>query len=211
MLVIICYIPIMDKPYNTPVAGCVLAGGKSRRMGTDKALLTLGGKTLIALAVESFAGFPETFISAAAAEDYAFTGVRVVQDEQPGIGPLGGFVSALKAAESAYVCFRPVDAPFVPAGLHSLIAEACSGKDAAVPVIGDFTEPLLACLSKTAIPVLEKLAAEGDYKAADAFPLLDTVYIRLDTPETLGEFGDPLEYLVNANDPEAFEKLGKRR
>jgi len=207
MLDIICYIPFMDTPYNTPITGCVLAGGKSRRMGADKALLELDGKTLIAIALEKFSGLKEIFISAAGADDYAFTGFRTIPDDRPGIGPLGGFISALKAAESELVCFRPVDAPFVPSGLHPLLARACYGRDAAVPVSGNLQEPLLACLSKSALPVLENLAAANNFKAADAYPLLDTVYVNLDDPEMISAFGDPSVYLVNANDAVTFEKL----
>jgi len=199
----------MDKNFSA-YAGCVLAGGRSRRMGTDKALLELDGKPLIAIALERLSAFPEVFISAAAKDSYASFGARVVADEEPGLGPLGGFLSALKAARSEYVCFRPVDAPFVPAELHPMLAKACLGKDAAVPVCKGSLEPLIACLAKSALPAIEGLVAAKNYKAADVFPLLDTSYIELDDPETILEFGDPKEYLVNANDPLTFAKIGDR-
>jgi len=197
--------------FEVPAAGCVLAGGRSRRMGADKALLELDGKPLIAIALERFSGFPEILVSAASAESYASFGARVVADEDPGLGPLGGLISALKAARSEYVCFRPVDAPFVPAELHAMLAKACLGRDAAVPVCKGSIEPLLACLAKSALPALEGLAAAKNYKAADVFPLLDTSYIDLDDPETVLELGEPSAYLVNANDPLTFAKIGDRR
>jgi len=201
----------MNKLKDMSVAGCVLAGGQSRRMGTDKALLEFEGKPLIACALERLSGFSEIFVSAAAAESYAFTGARIVPDEHPGMGPLGGFISALRAADSDYVCFRPVDAPLIPAELHYLIAGACLGKDAAVPTVNGFAEPLLACLSKTALTVLEELASGKNYKAGDAFPLLETAYVTLENPDIFSAFGEPSAYLVNANDPDTFAKLGKRR
>jgi len=189
-------------------SGCVLAGGKSRRMGTDKALLEYNGKTLLSIAVEHFSGCPEILVSTSDAEQYILSGVQVVPDEQPGMGPLGGFISALRASRSAFVCFRPVDAPLVPGELHSMLANACLGRDAAVPVSKGSVEPLLACLSKTAMPVLEGSASGGFYKAGNIFSLLDTIYVPLDTPEMLNRFGDPSVYLHNANDPDSFEKLG---
>ena len=191
-------------------------------MGADKALLELHGKPLIMLALESFQGFPEILVSAAETESYAFTGARVVPDERPGMGPLGGIISVLKAAEAELVCFRPVDAPLVPAGLHLALAGECAstvcdaatagappstGYDATVPTFKGKPEPLLACFSKTALPALESLAAQGNYKAADAFPLLNTSYISLDEPGLLARFGDPSSYLINANDRESFETL----
>jgi len=200
----------MNKYFDIEAAGCVLAGGKSRRMGEDKALLIYNGKTLIAHALEQFSGFSEVFISAAEPDNYVFTGARVIPDVLKGIGPLGGFISSLKAAGSDYVCFRPVDAPLFPAEIHSLLAGACLGKDAAVPVFGKSIEPLLACLSRSALPALEKLASEGNYKTSGVFPLLDTVYLDLDAHEMKCWFGDPSEYLLNANDPLTFEKIMKR-
>jgi len=192
------------------VAGCVLAGGKSRRMGTDKALLTLGGKTLIAAALEGFSGFREILISAGDAERYALFGIPVIVDETPGIGPLGGFTSVLKAAESGFVCFRPVDTPFVPPELHRLVSLGCAGRDAAVPIFQNKTEPLLACFSKTALTVLEGLAESGFLKASEVFSMLDTEYIALETPEILARLGDPAAYLANANDPETFQTFERR-
>ena len=192
---------------SVPAAGCVLAGGKSRRMGVDKALLKLNGKYLISIALERFYGLPELLISAADMELYAFTGARTIPDERPGMGPLGGFISVLKAAESDFVCFRPVDTPFVPAALHTMLAAACQEKNAAVPICGGAIEPLLACFAKTALSVLENLAGAGNFKAADAFPLLNTAYIPIDAPEIQENLGDPTVYLINANDPESFAKL----
>ncbi|MDR3363995.1 MAG: molybdenum cofactor guanylyltransferase [Clostridiales Family XIII bacterium] len=205
---------IHKSPGTWPVraAGCVLAGGRSRRMGTDKALLELGGKTLVAIAVGRFRAFPEVMVSAADPDRYAFAGVRVVPDEKPGMGPLGGFLSALKAAGAPLVCFRPVDAPLVPAGLHMILAANAAAANAAavVPVFCGRPEPLLACLSKSALPALEEQVRAGILKAAHLFPLLDTVYLPLEAPELISLFGNPEDWLVNANDPDTFSKLGKR-
>ena len=192
---------------NIEAAGCVLAGGRSRRMGTDKALLELDGRKLISLAIEQFEGFHEVFISSSDTERYAFLGLPIVPDELPGMGPIGGLISALKASGSPYVCFRPVDTPLVPKGIHSMLAGACLGKDAAAPVFQGSPEPLLSCFSKTALPVLESLAACGDFKISNVFPLLNTILVPLDAPECLDLLGDPSAYLANANDPEAFSSL----
>ena len=189
----------------------MLAGGKSRRMGTDKALLEFGGTPLIEVALERFSGFDEVFISAPDTGAYAFTGARAIPDESPGMGPLGGIISVLKAAGQELVCFRPVDAPLVPAGLHIFLAEACACRDAAVPAFSGAPEPLLSCFSKKALPALEGLAARGALKVADAFPLLDAAWVDLGSPELVKRFGDPARYLVNANDPETFSKLVFRK
>jgi len=200
----------MNKSNISAAAGCVLAGGQSKRMGTDKAMLELDGKTLIEHALEKLSAFPEILISAANSSDYTFTGVRVVPDDQPGIGPLGGFISVLRASRSEYVCFRPVDAPLIPAELHALLVESCAGRDVAAPTHKGAIEPLIACISKSALPILERMAENSKYKASDAFALLDTAYIYLDSREIQNNLGNPYKYLINANDPAAFAKLGKR-
>jgi len=200
----------MDKPYIIQAAGCVLSGGKSSRMGTDKALLELGGKTLIEIALESFSDFPEIFISSKDAGSYSLEKFPVIPDEQPGIGPLGGLISALNATDYDLVCFRPVDAPFVPAGLHRLLANLCSDREVAVPIFKGSIEPLLACVSKAALITLNRQAQKGTYKVADAFSLCDTLYVPLDKPDMRHRFGNPSEYLINVNDPLTFAKLGKR-
>jgi len=179
-------------------------------MGTDKALLELGGKTLIVIAAESFTGFPEILISAADNDGYSLTGASVIADEIPGIGPLGGIISALRVAKFDYVCFRPVDAPLFPSGLSQKITTACIGKDISVPVSGGKTEPLFSCFSKTALPALERLVRDGNYKVNEAFPLLDAAFIELGSEKMVSLFGDPADYLINANDKEAFKKLGRR-
>jgi len=180
-------------------------------MGTDKALLDFEGKTFIEHALEKLSCFPKVYISAVEAETYSFTGVPVVTDISQNMGPLCGFISVLSAVDAQYVCFRSVDSPLVPAGLHPLLANLCQGKDAAIPTYKNHTEPLLACISKTMLPTLMRQAENGHFKIADAFSLRDTVYVHLGDPEMIREFGDPRDYLINANEPETLKKLRKRR
>ena len=193
------------------ITGCVLTGGKSSRMGTDKALLEIDNKSLLDIAIEKFAGFTEIIISSARPESYAFTGLTIVTDELSGLGPIGGIISVLKASKYDYVCFRPVDAPLFPAELHPLIAETCKSKDVAVPISQNKPEPLFACFSKSAIPALEGLVSAQDYKVSKCFALLETAYVDLDSSDLIRSFGEPRRYLANANDKEAFNKLQKAK
>ena len=189
------------------ITGCVLTGGKSSRMGTDKALLEIGNKSLLDIAIEKYSGFPEIIISSARPESYAFTGLTIVTDELSDLGPIGGIISVLKASKYDFVCFRPVDAPLFPAKLHPLIAATCTNKDVAVPMSQNKPEPLFACFSKSALPALEGLVSAQNYKVSRCFELLDTAYIDLDSPDLIHNFGEPKIYLANANDKEAFSKL----
>ncbi|MDR1816146.1 MAG: molybdenum cofactor guanylyltransferase [Clostridiales Family XIII bacterium] len=186
----------------------VLAGGRSRRMGTDKALLLLDGMTLIEHAVEKFRAsiaFDEILISANRPEAYAFLGLPVVPDRFPGDGPLAGMQACLETAKNEYVSFVPCDAPRIPPGLPAWLLKKAQGHDAACPVFRERPEPLLSCVRKTALPAISNALSAGERRAADVFARLDTAYI--DLAGLTDVFGEPGEYLVNANDPETFRRV----
>lgn len=97
---------------------------------------------------------------------------------------------------------------------HSTCGEAGpdrekSGYDAAIPVFEGQKEPLIACFRKTMIPVLENLEQQGIRKVAAAFAhsSIRVAEINLGAAELREQFGDPQDYLVNANDPETFRRI----
>ncbi len=103
-------------PAKVDAAGFVLAGGRSSRMGRDKALVELGGRTLAAHAVDLLrsAGLSAT-IAGARSE---LAGVApVIKDEAPDQGPLSGICSALASTDAELAVFIPVDLPLLPASL----------------------------------------------------------------------------------------------
>lgn len=98
------------------VTGFVLAGGRSTRMGQDKALLQLGGVSLIERAVEKLrAVVSEVRILGSRAEFASYA--PIVPDLHDGCGPLGGLEAALAAAKTDWILVLPVDMPFVPVKL----------------------------------------------------------------------------------------------
>jgi len=110
--------PLLD------VAGFVLAGGRSARMGRDKALVELHGRPLAALAVELLQGAGLSASMAGARSDLgAFA--PVIADQSADEGPLGGVCSALASTDAELAVFIPVDLPLLPATLlTSLVADA---------------------------------------------------------------------------------------
>src|SRR5207248_20297 len=99
------------------VTGCVLAGGRSSRMGRDKATLDFGGRTLAARQVERLrAIFERVIASANDPAPFAALGVPVVAD-RGGAGPLAGIAAALAGAETERIFCCAVDMPFVAAPL----------------------------------------------------------------------------------------------
>jgi molybdopterin-guanine dinucleotide biosynthesis protein A len=99
-----------------PVHGFVLAGGKSSRMGEDKALLRFCGRPMVEIAVEKLRGFCAEVTIAGNREDLAGFG-PVVMETRVGVGPAAGIEAGLAAACQEWVMFMPVDVPLVPGEL----------------------------------------------------------------------------------------------
>ena len=186
-------------------SACVLSGGKSSRMGTDKAMLTYEGNALIEHSLSCLAAFDELLISAVDPELYAFTGVRIITDRTADRGPTEGISATLGAARYDHVCFRPVDTPLVPQELHIEIFNAIGDFDVCVPTFGGRAEPLLGCYSKSMIPVFDDLANNGIRKVSAALSRCRSLEIPLE--DLFSRFGDPDVYLTNANDPETFLRI----
>ncbi len=95
------------------LGGFVLAGGKSSRMGTDKALLTVGGATLLARAVSLLEPLARAVVIVGPPRLQKETNVKVVQDAYPECGPLGGIATALAAAEQKWNLIIACDLPYL--------------------------------------------------------------------------------------------------
>jgi len=140
------------------VEGFVLAGGMSRRMGRDKALLPFRGRTLIehvAGAVREAAG---SAVLVGPPERYARLGFPVVADERPGMGPLGGIVTALGVARSGWILAAACDLPGLTGPfLSEMLArwrEQAGDADCFVPQSSGGVEPLCAVWRVAALPRL---------------------------------------------------------
>lgn len=106
------------------VLGAVLAGGGSRRMGRDKALVMLGGRPLLAHALQALQGvFREVLIVSAPGTDYPHFGVEVVTDLYPSCGPLAGIHAGLTRAGGRAVFALACDLPHVTSDLVRFVAD----------------------------------------------------------------------------------------
>ncbi len=153
------------------MTGVVLAGGQSRRMGTDKALLPVGGRSIIQRIVEVLHGvFPHLLVVTNTPADYAFLGIRMVADLLPGYGALGGLHAALFHAPTPLAFVVACDMPFLnPEVIRLLISEA-KGWDVVVPRLGGHLEPLHAVYSRRCLKPLESLLEQGGRKLIDLYP-----------------------------------------
>ncbi len=160
----------------------VLAGGKSSRMGENKALLTINNKRFLDRITDELSIFDEVLVSAASKNDYKDIKYDVYGDEHKEIGPIEGIYQIVSHAANEYVFVCAVDMPFVSAELVSYMAEFISSDyDCYVMMDDTHIHPLCAIYSKAVLPVIEKLIAEGKYRLMGILNSLRTKYIRLES------------------------------
>ncbi len=196
-----------------PITGLVLAGGKSRRFGSDKASALLAGRPLLQWVASTLAEVCGALVVVSArgqqlpAFDVAIP-VTVVEDLYEGKGPLAGLVTGFAAAGEG-VCFATsCDAPLLRPELVLLLAAAAEGHDIACPYVNGFLQPLVAAYrAETCLPVFRDFVEREQLKITPAFGPLDAVIVREPQIRTV----DPeLESFLNANQPEALEDIAAR-
>jgi len=191
----------------------ILAGGKSQRMGRDKAFLPFLGKPLICRVMDRVAELADDLlIVAPRTEEYLSLGVRLMSDLFPGRGSLGGLYTALVAAVHPIVAVVPCDAPFINPELiaHERDLLISSDFDAVVPSSADGPEPLHAVYCKEAClsPVRTALDA-GLQKLIVWHP---QARVRILTVAETSPFDPQERIFLNVNTPEEYliaEKLAK--
>lgn len=161
-----------------PHSAVLLAGGKSSRMGRDKALLDFRGQPLWRHQLDTLSQTApqELFISAAANAPYGGGSWRIIPDAEAGHGPLAGIVSALKAMRTEWMLVLAVDVPFVTADfLRNLLVRTNETRMCVIPVHenGDL-EPLVAVYPRTALARAETLLQAGERRLSTLISHLET-------------------------------------
>ena len=133
----------------------ILAGGKSSRMGRDKAWLQLDGKPLLArqIAVVRKLKPVELFISGRSDTDYSSLGCPVLKDEFPEAGPLAGIAAGLQAASAPLMLVLAVDMPDMTSAALRQLLKRCAAGAGVVPRVNQRLEPLAAFYPKAAAPL----------------------------------------------------------
>ena len=189
------------------LSGVVLAGGRSSRMGCDKALVEVGGQSLVHRQVDLLrqAGCTEKFISGRAGVDYPVHGARVLLDPTPGLGPLAGIHAALASMAGTHLLVVAVDLPLIQPRHLAMLSAACG--DASGAVFGDAAglEPLVAIYPRV-LAVAAGVALELGNRSVQAFcrnaiqaGLLRTIAV------PAGDSGS----FLNCNQPEDMESIRK--
>lgn len=184
------------------MTGILLAGGKSSRMGKNKAFLELNGKPLIEWNLERLHSiFQEVLISSNEPGLYECYGEKVVYDRFAEHGPLGGLHACLEKAEHEYAFFAACDMPFLQADLIQFMASLTEGQDIVVPEAAGGLHPLFAIYKRSCLPIIENNLKAGRLKIIDFYPQCNVRYVR---EKELEPFGDPNWLLSNINTPKEW-------
>lgn len=188
---------------TTRFPGCsaaILAGGKSSRMGANKALLEVGGLGMIDRTVELLRPLiDDLFLVADDPGPYSRLGVPVVPDVHPGRGVVGGIHAALRHAAHPLTLCVACDMPHIGRDLiELLLTSARPGDDAIVPRIDGRPEPLLAVYGRTACAGFEQAITTGRLRVVQA---LDGLRVRFIDERELRVADPGLRSFVNVNTP----------
>lgn len=170
----------MKNKRNVPFSVGILAGGKSTRMGQNKALMEYQNETMIGRIAREFSDFGEVLVSASQKGIYETDGVRVVYDEHREIGPIEGIRQLVNAAGKEYIFICAADMPFVNREIAEYLAEFISSDyDCWVITDEERVHPLCAIYSKRILPVIGELIRQGKYRLMELLNRVRTKYVSL--------------------------------
>ena len=188
------------------VHGFVTAGGRSSRMGKDKAWLEIDGRPMIQRVVEELRRVTPAVTVIANDPEYDRLGLPVLADLNPDIGPLEAIRVALAASLAPRVLLVACDLPFVTAEFLEFLLDRVESHQAVVPLNSDGRlEPLCAIYSTEALEPVTELIRNGERKVSR---LLDRVRTRLIPFEDLGQLAGAERFFINVNTPEDYSRAG---
>ena len=183
----------------------IQAGGKSERMGEDKALKLFLGRPLIQRVIERLAFLAdEIIVTTNRPDDYAFLNLRLVSDLAPGRGSLGGLYTAVASATSPLVAVAACDMPFASARLLETASRLLVQEEAdvVIPKTVEGYEPFHAVYRRaTCVPAIQSAMESDLWKVISWFP---SVKVRELTPAEIAVSDPSGRAFWNVNTPEEF-------
>jgi molybdenum cofactor guanylyltransferase len=190
------------------LVGFAVAGGRSLRMGRDKALLPWGGSTLLDHTLDRLHGVcADVRILSGPQPRYLDRGLPVIADLTPDAGPLAGLEAALAAPGVEAGLFLGVDLPFVTVDLLRALAADAGEADAVVPVVDGRPEPLCALYGAACLEPVRAALRDGDRRMTSFWP---RVRVRQLTEDRIERFGPPAALFANINSPKDYDQARRR-
>ena len=187
----------------------ILAGGKSSRMGQNKALLPINGLANIERIKKQLATtFEEVILVTNDEAKYQFLNVPTVSDKVKNKGPLAGIQAGLMASSYDVNVFVACDMPFISVDLAQVLVEQSEGFDAVVPVINGEQHPLFAVYKKSVLAEVENCLRTNQLRIKNLLERLNVNYV---TEEHLliKEIDNIQQVFYNMNHPSEYEEAKK--
>ncbi|MDP6549551.1 MAG: molybdenum cofactor guanylyltransferase [Dehalococcoidia bacterium] len=199
---------MQENPGSFHASGIVLAGGRSQRLGRDKALETIGGQPLVRRVIDRISQVTEEVVVVVAEQSQADAlpleeGHRVALDRYPGGGALGGIFTGLAAAQHQWGIAVACDMPFLNLDLLRRMLYLRQGADAVVPMLRGWPEPTHAIYSKACLPFMEQRLLAGDPKIARFFDKVRVAYL---PEEEIAALDPDFLSFLNVNTPQDLAK-----
>jgi len=187
------------------VSVAILAGGRSRRMGRDKAFLPVGGRPVIERVIERIAPLSDDLILITNEPvPYRYLGQRLVGDVAPGKGSLGGIYTALHAAHYDHCLVVACDMPFLNPDLLRYLIGLVPGYDVVIPRIAEFPETLHAVYGKRCLEPIKRRLLADQLKIVGFF---DEVRVRTVERDDVARFDPAFRSFLNMNTPANWEQV----
>jgi molybdopterin-guanine dinucleotide biosynthesis protein A len=189
------------------VVGFAVAGGRSRRMGRDKALLPWGETDLLGHALLQLRRVTDDVrILCGPSPRYEGRGVPLVVDRLTDAGPIAGIAAGLEECGGRPGLFLAVDLPLVPMSLLAHLAERGGAWDVVVPVSPRGPEPLCAAYAPSCLEPIRRRVAAGEMRMTSFWPEVRVLELG---PLELQAFGDPEGFFRNLNTPADLPLKGR--
>lgn len=185
--------------------GIILVGGKSSRMGTNKALLTIDGKKVIERIAEEMQTITDSLIIVTNTfHDYEFLNLPMVEDKYKGLGPLAGIHAGLEASKTDRNLVAACDMPFISTDIGAYLLEKLNGYHACVPEIHGQLHPLFAAYRREVKDIFSKSLEREELRVRKTFENLSAKIV---TEKDLTAEGFQIRDsdFFNMNYPEEYE------
>lgn len=196
----------MDQFEDITVA--ILAGGKSRRFGTEKAMASFGKQTLMDIAIDLARKLAVHIFVIGDMKAHRLPGdIALHADKMPGNGPLGGIHSALDHAITPYVFLLPCDMPLMIQDVYLELASHRGENRPIVAVSHSGLEPLVSLWPRDALPTIERRLLAGRTSPIEILDELHALKVRM--PEALDSYHPDIFHNINTR--RHLKLISKRR
>ncbi|RKX61015.1 MAG: hypothetical protein DRP37_04570 [Thermodesulfobacteriota bacterium] len=195
----------ITKSPNSSRSAAILAGGKSQRFGSNKALAPwFTGHVIDAVAQAAMSACREVIIIANEPEPYSCSGLPVFPDILPGLGPLAGLQSALRHAKEERIFLLGCDMPLLNSELINMMWEIPTWAPVVIPGTPRGLEPLHAIYHKSILPIVDNRISAGSLSLQS---LLKDIPCHIVSSADILKICPSFKCLTNANTPEELAKL----